>query len=145
MLRTSLRISVMSFSSQQIHDDNIPQNSTSSSDIHVDWATEAMLQEIQCRFGLLFEGLKRTSISSLDNMPLQVQSLWFYLLLQSHHCLIYLNAGMTKHQLFVSWFWISYDACQKKITSLILKVISKWIIKMKLTCQSIQILSLPSS
>ena len=50
----------MSFSPQQVHDDNIPQKSTPSSDIHVDWATEAMLQGIQCRFGLLFGGLKST-------------------------------------------------------------------------------------
>ena len=50
----------MPFSPQQVHGDNIPQKPTPSSDSHVDWATEAMLQEIQCRFCLLFEGLKST-------------------------------------------------------------------------------------
>ena len=64
----------MPFSPQQVHGDKIPQKLTPSSDIHVDWATEAMLREIQCRFGLLFGGLKSTSISTLDNMPLQVIS-----------------------------------------------------------------------
>lgn len=73
VLRT-LGTSVMPFSPQQVHSDNIPQKSTPSSDIHVDWATEAMLQEIQCIFGLLFGGLKSTSISALSNMPLQVIS-----------------------------------------------------------------------
>lgn len=55
----------MPFSLQQVHSDNKPQKSTPNSDIHVDRATEAMLQEIQCRFALLFGGLKSTSIISL--------------------------------------------------------------------------------
>ena len=46
---------MVSFSPQQVHDDNILHKSTPSSDINVDWATKAMLQEIQCRFGL-FQG-----------------------------------------------------------------------------------------
>lgn len=60
----------MPFSLQQVHSDNIPRKSTPNSDIHVDRATEAMLQEIQCRFVLLFGELKSTSISALDNMLL---------------------------------------------------------------------------